>query len=297
MFKKISIILLTVVLISIAPNSLPKNWAFASTYNSATQNKNLSTTEKEFIQELKENNVKSDEEIEDTLQDVVGTEQKTKKEIDKRLENTTILPETSSLDESTKTLDLDEYMQDNIKNGNFKVEEINENVNVIFTNEDTFFVEILTVENPDVLKEENDTLSNIPVLGSVIKAIGPKTASAKTKYTGSVSKKYVAYSWVGIPLWEVYTKGEFKYTGKSVTAYWKDGYVKKRWGGVAWQVDNYGEGTTRNAKGTSATVFTRFNAHYGIEYSGVGIVLQYKDVRNEITCNKNGKISKSTTIR
>lgn len=79
MFKKISIILLTVVLISIAPNSLPKNWVFASTYNSATQNKNLSTTEKEFIQELKENNVKSDEEIENTLQDVVGQNKKQKR--------------------------------------------------------------------------------------------------------------------------------------------------------------------------------------------------------------------------
>ncbi len=262
-------------------------------------NDNLTSKEEKLVKELKSNDVKSDAEIEDILQGIVKTDEKDKQEIKEELQNTEALPEVTEENVQDETLNLDDYMQENLDNGNFEGEEINDNVNIIFTNEDVFFVEIIDAEKPEMIESEDEEVAfaNVPILGDISKAIQPSKTSAATKYTGKISKKYVAYSWVGLPLWEVYTKGEFKYTGSKVTPYFYDGYVKKRAGGMIWQLDNYGEGTTTNAKGTSATVFTRFNAHYGLEYSGVGVVVQYKDVRNKITCNQKGTISKSTIIR
>ena len=262
-------------------------------------NDNLTSKEEELVKELKSNNVRTAAEIENILQEIVKTDEKGKHEIKEVIQNTEALPAVTEENVKDDTLNLDDYMQKNLDNGNFEGEEINDNVNIIFTNEDVFFVEILEAEKSEVIESEEEevTFANIPIFGDIVEAIQPSKTSAATKYTGKVSKKYVAYSWVGLPLWEVYTKGEFKYTGSKVTPYFYDGYVKKRAGGMIWQLDNYGEGTTTNAKGTSATVFTRFNAHYGLEYSGVGIVVQYKDVRNQISCNQKGKISKSTIIR
>ncbi|MED3825299.1 hypothetical protein P4561_16585 [Priestia flexa] len=264
------------------------------------ENPDLDKQETNLAIALQEEGVKNESDVSKVVEDTLKPEEKTKTEIKEELKDENLLPEISNEELKDKEeINLDSYMTQNIENGNFKVEEINDNVNIIYTNEDTFFVEIIEAENPEVLKDDSTAtaFSNVPVIGHISKLAKASSASAATKYTGKVSKKYVAYSWVGLPLWEIYTKGEFKYTGSSVTPYFYDGYVKKRFTGAIWQIDNYGEGTTTAANKSSATIFTRANFHYGLEYDGVGIVVQYLDVRNQISCTKSGKISKTTNIR
>lgn len=180
-----------------------------------------------------------------------------------------------------KELDFNEYLEENILNGNFRLVEINENAEIIFTDEDMFILSTTKIEQNSYDLQTNSLFS----------------ISALTQYTGTVSRLYVAYSWVGLPLWEIYAEGEFSYNGSIVTPYFYDGYVKKRFTGFIWQIDNYSEGVTSAADNSWATVYTRANFHYGIEYDGIGWVWQYIDVKNQIKCDKNGNISKTMIFR
>lgn len=50
----------------------------------------------------------------------------------------------------------------------------------------------------------------------------------------------------------------------------------------------------REKSGTSYKAYCSGNFHIGLEYKGVGIIVQDLYCKNTITCNKKGSISKSS---
>ncbi|NNV06923.1 hypothetical protein ETC03_10920 [Geobacillus sp. MMMUD3] len=157
---------------------------------------------------MKNGKVKDKENLERIIKKELKTSQKeAEKEINKLKEYSPF----PSLDirelKNSKEFDFDDYLRENIKKGNFKAEEISENISIIFTNDNLFFVEIYEIEGDLVLQPDNQESLISKLTNNILQ---PKSASAATYYTGTVSKTYVAYSWVGLPLWEIYTKGEFR---------------------------------------------------------------------------------------
>lgn len=293
MIKKIVSLILAVFLI--LPVTLPEVSANEGKDYNKIYNKDLNPQEKTLVKLLKKEKIKDRENLERIFKRELKAPQK---EVEKEINKLKDSPPFPGIDieklKSMRKLDFNDYLRENIKNGNFKVEEISENISIIFTNENLFFVEIYEIEGDLALQTDNQESLTSTLTNNILQ---PKSADAATYYTGTVSKTYVAYSWVGLPLWEIYTKGEFRYDKSTVTPYFYDGWVKKRFTGFIWQIDNYGEGTTIAADGSWATVYTRANFHYGLEYSGIGLVVQYLDVRNQIKCDKYGNIFKDTIIR
>lgn len=255
------------------------------TGNSASASSNLDEKielKEDFIQSLKKTNPSSTEEIELVLKNVIEKypQQKNLK--------VAPLPNLSKEDIKNNTVDLNNYVQKNIKENVFQEEKINDNVSIIFTNDDVFFVSIFEE------KESKFTKNNVKDLNLA----SPAAAVASSlKFTGTKSHKYVGYSWTGAALWEIYVEGEFAYNGSSVTPYFYDGYVDKKFAGFIWQVDNFIAGSTQKADKKSATVYSQANVHYGLEYSGVGIVVQYLTLKVYIQSDHNGNVYGYTDIR
>ncbi|MFZ3590123.1 hypothetical protein ACOI1C_12790 [Bacillus sp. DJP31] len=300
MFKKFFTII--VVMLLVLPITLPEVSANVGKDYTKIQNENLKNQEKELVSALKKvgNKYLTDQkDIETKLQKVLEKSDYDVEKITKKLRKSSPFPEMSIEElEDTEELDLNSYIKENVAHGNFRVEEISKGVSIIFTNEDLFFINYINIDGELELEEDSSDASLLSSLSSNIKDITePQTVSAATYYSGRVTEKYVAYSWVGMPIWEIWTEGEFSYNKSTyVQGHFYDGDVDKRWGGVVWQIDNYAEGTTQAADKSWATVYTRANFHYGLEYSGVGLVVQYLKVKAQIRCDKYGKISKSTII-
>lgn len=112
--------------------------------------------------------------------------------------------------------------------------------------------------------------------------------AAGDSYTGMLTayKKFYSYPF-GSLLFTINAKGYYKYNGATVTAYYYDSWYTR---GVAqiWQVSNWEEGGYNYDTHTLSEIYGRGNFHWGIEYQGVGWVIEDYLCTVKSQCDKNG---------
>lgn len=173
--------------------------------------------------------------------------------------------------------DVPAYIDEEIEQGAFRAYTINNNTDLIFTDDYTFFVQN-TVEGVEQTSPTPE--------GFVSVAAASKKKHASTSYT--------AKSWVGLKLWSGYTSGWFNYNGSKVTAEHDSSYIKRASVSI-WQVDNYRKGKT-DISTKLAEVYCRANVSWGYKIGDVGITIQDKYVKLYVRSNEKGEITRHRTI-
>jgi len=142
----------------------------------------------------------------------------------------------------------------------------------------------------DELKERQISPTDPSITGLVS---NPSSIQGQTQYKWASNDRY-EYSPLGIFLFHIHIESYFGYDGVNASyGGGLSGYYEK--GGLPnpWQVSNWEVGTTIVEGGSYCRAFARGNFHWGIEYQGVGIVLQdvYEDVRVSVT--RDGTVYKN----
>ena len=120
------------------------------------------------------------------------------------------------------------------------------------------------------------------------KGYTPAVGIQSMSYTPSLEYSWSAYSWAGIRLFTIHTKGYFGYDGTKVEAHHVDSWYTKGFLSV-WQVSNFEEGGYNNDAGTYSEFYGRGNFHFGIEIDGRGIVITDKYLNLYVSCDKDGE--------
>lgn len=111
---------------------------------------------------------------------------------------------------------------------------------------------------------------------------------------------YVCYGAIlGQELWRIAQEAQFTYTGHSVTVNYSNGYYKHGFLSI-WQVSNWEESTQSSILVDNVwtkKVASSGNFHYGIEYQGVGLVIEDHYVTIDARCTVDGVTSGYYTIR
>lgn len=114
-----------------------------------------------------------------------------------------------------------------------------------------------------------------------------KALASSGSVWGQAYKDY--YSNVGVRIFTIAVGSGFAYDGNKAsyygnfTAYYTRGTLS------IWQVSNWATG--HEAVGTSYRAYAGGNFHYGVEYQGVGLIIQDLYVQHVVTCSKTGSIS------
>mgnify|MGYP001045689381 CR=1 FL=1 len=230
------------------------------------------------VSELKKDNPTTDDQVDSSIDKVY--EENTVNIDTKEFQDKEILPDIDKPSEDLGTgqeVNLDDYVDENIDNGNFVEETINDNVSVIFTDGPAYFVNIT---------EETPTLSNTNVL----------YARAATKNTKTITHTYTAKGYVlGQTLFKVGVKGYFSYNHSKVTPHFVDAWYRR--GNLSiWQVSGWSHGTLINSA-NHGEVYGKGNFHYGAEYQGIGLTVEDVYVKVYIRGDKNGKTWSGQTIK
>lgn len=114
-------------------------------------------------------------------------------------------------------------------------------------------------------------------------------------YTSTITTSYTQYSWIGLQCFTLYTKGYFYYDNHNdVEAYHIDSWYTT--GLSIWQVSNWEEGAYNHAGGSYSEFYGRGNFHFGIEYDGIGLVIQDVYVNLYVSCDPQGFTQTHVTI-
>ncbi len=154
---------------------------------------------------------------------------------------------------------------------------LNNGIQITFTDGDLFYI--------TEVKEENNAIAT-PLPNQGI-SYAPTLGIQSMSNTNTIIAYWSKYSWVNLLLFTVYTKGYFAYDGTQVEAHHIDSWYTRGTLSV-WQVSNWEEGGYNYAGGTSAEFYGRGNFHYGIEYQGIGLVLEDKYVNLYVLGDKDG---------
>lgn len=117
------------------------------------------------------------------------------------------------------------------------------------------------------------------------------SASAASGTTPIVSYYYAAHTAIlGQEVWRVTQEAQFTYTGSSVTVNYRNGYYTH---GILsiWQVSNWVNSAVSSIFVNNVwtkKVMSSGNFHFGIEYQGIGLVIQDKYVTIDAECTVNG---------
>ncbi|QSZ27680.1 hypothetical protein ACETAC_01890 [Aceticella autotrophica] len=148
---------------------------------------------------------------------------------------------------------------------------INDNTTIEFNSDGSFVV---------------DTLTSKPILNQV-----SSTSLMTTRYKWAANDR-IGYNAWGMKLYRIHVESNFGYDG--VSAWYAGGlmgYYERYFGpGGFWQVSNWDTGTTVVNGGEYCRAYARGNFHFGIEYQGIGWVIQdiYEDVR--VSVNYDGTV-------
>lgn len=136
---------------------------------------------------------------------------------------------------------------------------------------------------------EIDTLNSNT--SSIISANSISAAAATSSVSGTCSKTY--YNRIGTKAISLTVTCNFYYDGSK--AWYKDGFDYYYTRGVLsiWQVSNW-KGW-KETSGTSYNAYCSGNFHWGIEYQGVGLVIEDYYCKNTLSCSKTGTITKTCT--
>lgn len=203
--------------------------------------------------------------------------------------------ENSNLDK----LELEEFVKNNIyKKYNLNYEdfkqiskESNKQIqklkNLNYSNQqiaDNQIIKTIKTKNNYLIEFYNNGCFSIENLNS---SINPKLQSNGAVW-GQAYKDY--YSWTGIHIFSVAVCSSFGYDGKKAyyngnfDAYYERGFLS------VWQVSNWNK--WREPVGSNYRINASGNFHYGFEIDGVGIVIQDLYIKQSVTCDKYGNITK-----
>ncbi len=153
---------------------------------------------------------------------------------------------------------------------------LNNGSQIKFTGGDFFYVTEIKEKTNAIVPLENQ------------KKVYTQTVGIQSmSYTPLIEYSWSAYSWAGIRLFTIYTKGYFGYDGTEVEAHHVDSWYTKGFLSI-WQVSNFEEGGYNNGAGTYSEFYGRGNFHYGIEIDGIGIVLIDKYINLYVSGDKDG---------
>jgi hypothetical protein len=141
---------------------------------------------------------------------------------------------------------------------------------ITFTNESFFYISGLKEEaNNEILTKSTNT-------------------AASYSYTPMLTayKEFYSYPF-GSLLFTIYAKGYYGYNGNTVKSYYYDSWYTIGFAQI-WQVSNWEEGGYDYATGTLSEIYGRGNFHWGIEYEGVGWVIEDYLCTVKSQCDKNG---------
>lgn len=133
--------------------------------------------------------------------------------------------------------------------------------NITFTNGDIFYI--------SGIKEDGNATSNI-------------TGFSKTRTI--TAHKYL-YSWTGVHVYNIYTKGYFEYNRNTVKAHYMDSWYKKGYPAF-WRVENWEEGG--QDYGTSSQIYGRGYFQFGVYVESELVIREFYD-NLYIKCDKYGK--------
>lgn len=135
---------------------------------------------------------------------------------------------------------------------------------------------------------ENITFSNGDIFYiSGIKEDGNATSSITGfSKTGTITAHKYLYSWTGIHVYSLYTKGFFEYNRNTVKAHYIDSWYKRVYA-PWWQVENWEEGG--QDYGTSSRIYGRGYFQFGLYVKGSGLVIREFYDNLYIKCDKYGK--------
>lgn len=121
------------------------------------------------------------------------------------------------------------------------------------------------------------------------KIVTQNTATAKgVSTTPTIKASKSLYSWTGIKVYTLYTKGYFTYNGKTVDAHYIDSWYT-RTAAVYWQVSNWKEGSYEYSSGTRSDIYGRGNFQWGLYVNGSGLVIREFYDNLYIKCDQYGK--------
>lgn len=195
-----------------------------------------------------------------------------------------------ALNSNTKELSTDDVVADYVKenkdkistNGlkgkdttsdkiNLRTYQLKDGSYITFTNEDLFYI--------SGIEEEANSKT----------VTQSTTATESISYTPTITGYKTLYSWLGVKVYTIYTKGYFSYDGQTVDAHYIDSWYVRATGATSfWKVTDWEEGAYEYSSGTRSDIYGRGNFQYGIFVSGYGIVLKEFYDNLYIKCDQNG---------
>lgn len=159
-------------------------------------------------------------------------------------------------------------------NSNFKTYQLEDGSYITFTDEDYFFIS--GIEK----KSNNKAL------------IESATSTKSVSYTPTITGYKTLYSWLGVKVYTIYTKGYFSYDGQTVDAHYIDSWYVRAAGATSfWKVTDWEEGGYEYSSGIRSDIYGRGNFQYGIFVSDYGIVLKEFYDNLYIKCDQTGDYS------
>lgn len=191
-----------------------------------------------------------------------------------------------------KTEELESKIVDFLKHNHVEYEEI-ESLNKeslkksksVFSNDEDRITKEVYVDGVEICFYDNGTFSVDE--GTVEEELKNIRAATKTK---TASNTKTIYSWVGLKMFSTTVSSKFNYNGKKATyhsgldAHYKRGTLSM------WNVSNWRK--WKESSGTSYKVYAAGNFYYGFSIKGNGIMIQEMYLKNTISINKNGAVSK-----
>lgn len=201
--------------------------------------------------------------------------------------------------------EISDALDEDVKNDDLPSVEMSEDFKEEFENtyqvDDNTIVTInpLYIEITDIKEEDGEEFVEEPeensMLGFLDDLFSLKVYAASKTKTKSYSESKAYYSWVGTKVFTIGLTCNFYYNGTK--AWYKsgfDGWYKRATGSI-WQVSNWKE--KREQSGKSYIARCSGNFHFGLEYRGIGLIIQDYYISHIATCNKNGSVSISRSMR
>ncbi|PFK67056.1 hypothetical protein COJ21_24380 [Priestia megaterium] len=281
--KKLSILFLSIALITttILNFSGEKVKAEGLEQNKEENLAKIKEIQKDIINLLDSSNVEDNASVEKALDDYFKQHPENQEIFDQYYQENSgeLLPNVD--EDSEDDIDLNNYLEENVENGEFQEYQPTDDTKIIFTDTPTFFME--SVEEKPVPVDPSDSL------------ITTLAATKKTKSTSNQSYVYTAKNIYGITTLSIGIEGYFTYNGTSSTGHVVDGWYRR--GAVTlWQVSGFTKKATSLGSGKSR-IYSAGQFYVGLQIKGHGVTATDKYINVHQDCDKNGNRKFSRTVR
>ncbi|AAM30570.1 MULTISPECIES: hypothetical protein [Methanosarcina] len=151
---------------------------------------------------------------------------------------------------------------------NLRTYQLRDGSNITFTNGSYFFITGVEEETNNEITTQTATIASVST-------------------TPTIKGYKELYSWTGVKVYTIYTKGYFTYNGQTVDAHYIDSWYVRNYA-LYWSVSNWEEGSIEYSSGTRSDIYGRGTFQWGIFIEGTGIVIREFYDNLYIKCDQNG---------